>query len=211
LSTSPLIDVARAARRLGARPRAAKRWPPFLYFTDPERTPNLARTIAMLPRGCGVVYRAFGARTGFSEGRDLIRIARRRGLAFFVGADVRLATWLGADGLHLPERAAGRRGRNLSLKKRFWLSAAAHDEPAILRARAAGVEAVVISAVFPSDSPSAGGAMGVFVFMRLARLARLPAYALGGVNRGTIARLKGAGAVGVAAVSGATPMRASKT
>jgi len=208
---SPVIEIARTARRLAVRKRTAKPWPPFLYFTDPQRTPKLAGVIAMLPRGCGVVYRAFGARTAVSEGGMLIRIARRRGLTFFVGADVKLATRLGADGLHLPERAAGRRGRNLYLRKRFWLSAAAHDEPAVLRAHAAGVEAVVISAVFPSDSPSAGRAMGVFTFMRLARRARLPAYALGGVNRRTMIRLKGAGAVGVAAVSGADNARAPRT
>jgi thiamine-phosphate pyrophosphorylase len=140
-----------------------------------------------------------------------MRIARRRGLAFFVGADSRLAAQLGADGLHLPERAAGRRGYNLILRRRFWLSAAAHDEPAVLRARAAGVEAVIISAVFSSESPSAGRPMGVFAFMRLARRAGLPAYALGGVNRRTINHLKGAGATGVAAVSAGAGGRRPKT
>jgi thiamine-phosphate pyrophosphorylase len=211
LSISPLYELARAARGLGGRPRTGKRWPHFLYFTDPQRTPNPELIIATLPRGCGVVYRAFGARSAVRKGRDLIRIARRRGLTFFVGADSRLAAQLGADGVHLPERTAGRRGHNLSLKSRFWLSAAAHDEPAVRRARAAGIEAVVISPVFPSASPSAGRAMGVFTFARLARLTVLPAYALGGVNQRTIRRLKGAGAVGVAAVSGAARVDPSKT
>ncbi len=149
------------------------------------------------------MYRAFGAKLAMSEGRRLIRIARRRGLIFFVGADIQLAAQLGADGVHLPERAAARRGRNLSVKSRFWLSAAAHNEPAVRRARAAGVEALVISPVFPSDSPSAARPMGVFRFARLARVAGLPAYALGGVNRRTISQLKGSRAIGAAAVSGA--------
>jgi len=144
------------------------------------------------------------------DGRRLIRIARRRGLCFFVGADAYLAARLGADGVHLPERTAGRRGLNHALKGRFWLSAAAHDEPAVRRASAAGVEAVVISPVFESASPSAGRPIGVLTFARLARLAEMPAYALGGVNRKTIRRLKGAGAIGVAAVSGAA-VRRSKT
>jgi len=144
------------------------------------------------------------------DGRRLIRIAHQRGLCFFVGADAHLAARLGADGVHLPERAAGRRGRNHALKGRFWLSAAAHDEPAVRRARAAGIEAVVISPVFESASPSAGRPIGVLTFARLARLAEVPAYALGGVNRTTIRRLKGAGAIGVAAVSGAA-VRPSKT
>jgi thiamine-phosphate pyrophosphorylase len=132
-------------------------------------------------------------------------------LVFFVGSDSQLAARLGADGVHLPERAAARRGRNRILRSRFWLSAAAHDEPAVRRARADGVEAVIISAVFPSDSPSAGRPLGVLKFARLARLARIPAYALGGVNSRTINRLKGAGAIGVAAVSGGVAVRRLKT
>jgi thiamine-phosphate pyrophosphorylase len=203
LSRSPLVALARVARTLGRRRQTGKRWPTFLYFTDPHRTPDLTEVITNLPRGCGVVYRAFGARTAVSEGRALIKIARRRGLVFFVGADAGLAARLGADGVHLPERAAGRAGDNQTLKRRFWLSAAAHNERAVIRARAAGVEAIVLSAVFPSDSPSAGRPMGVFAFARLARLAQLPAYALGGVNYKTIKLLRGTSAIGAAAVSGA--------
>ncbi len=45
--------------------------------------------------------------------------------------------------------------------------------------------------------------MGVFAFARLARLAQLPAYALGGVNYKTIKLLRGTSAIGAAAVSGA--------
>ncbi len=141
----------------------------------------------------------------------MIRIARRRGVAFFVGADIALAARLGADGVHLPERDAHRRGRNLRLKDRFRLTAAAHNEPAVRRARAAGAEAVVISPVFPSESPSAGRPMGVLAFARLARISRLPTYALGGVNPRTLHRLRGAGATGVAAVSGVDGVQVIRT
>ena len=134
------------------------------------------------------------------DGLALARIARRRGLVFFVGADPRLAAALGADGVHLPQRDAGRRGRNLVLKQRFLLSAAAHDEGSARRARMAGVQALVVSTVFPSTSPSAGLAMGRLAFARLAHKTRLPIYALGGVNNFTIRQLMGSGAAGVAGV-----------
>jgi thiamine-phosphate pyrophosphorylase len=179
---------------------ARSAWPPLLLFTDPARTPDPVALAEQLPRGCGVVYRAFGAPDARAAGRRLAAVARRRGLILFVGADPALAAALGADGLHLPERAAGRRGDNLALRRRYRLTAAAHSLPAALRARRAGVEAVVVSPVFPSRSPSAGRPMGVLAFARLCRAAGLPVYALGGVNARTVGRLKNSGAIGLAAV-----------
>ena len=99
-----------------------------------------------------------------------------------VGMDARLAARLGADGVHLPERLAGRAGSIRALRQRFLVTGAAHSLPAALRARRAGVDALVVSPVFPSRSPSAGRAIGPRAFAGLARAIRTPSYALGGVN-----------------------------
>jgi thiamine-phosphate pyrophosphorylase len=197
---SQIETLARGARRLGSGRRLGKRWPSLLFFTDPDRTPDPVGIILRLPRGSGVVYRAFGSRSAVEDGRQVARAARRRGLVFFVGADSRLAARLGADGLHLPQRESGRLGRNSQLKRRFLLMAAVHNEPALRRARLAGIEALVISAIFSSQSPSAGQPKGPRLLARLIRQAGLPTYALGGINAETIKHLKGTGAVGVAAV-----------
>jgi thiamine-phosphate pyrophosphorylase len=190
----------RVARNLGPRPNGARAWPRLLFFTDPVRTPDPARVVTGLPRGAAVVYRAFGAPDAVAVGRRLARLARRRGVLMFVGADPRLAAAVGADGLHLPERLAMRAGVNGALKRRFRLTAAAHGPAAVRRARQAGVEAVVISPVFPSRSPSAGRPIGALRFRSLVRAAALPVYALGGVNLRTARALKGCGAAGLAAV-----------
>jgi thiamine-phosphate pyrophosphorylase len=190
----------RAARRLGARRGAAKPLPPLLFFSDPIRTPSPERIVARLPRGAGVVYRAFGAEDAVACGKMIAQVARRRGVLFLVGGDGALAARLGADGVHLPQRLAGRAGLVRALRRRFLVTAAAHDLPAALRARRAGVDAIVVSPVFPSRSPSAGRAMGVRAFTALIRAAGLPAYALGGVSAGNTRRLQGSGAVGLAAI-----------
>jgi thiamine-phosphate pyrophosphorylase len=117
-----------------------------------------------------------------------------------VGADARLATRLGADGVHVPERLAGRTGEVRALRRRFLVTAAAHGIPGIMRARRSGVDAVVISPVFASASASARRSLGPRLFAVLVRNARLPAYALGGVNGKTARQLSGSGAVGLAAV-----------
>jgi len=192
-----LWRAARTLRRPGAR---WKRLPPLLFFTDPVRTPRPGAVLAALPRGAGIVFRAFGARGALAEGRTLARLARRRGVKLLVGADAALAAALRADGVHLPERLCGRAGDIARLRRRFLVTGAAHGAAAIRRARRSGVDAVVISPVFPSRSPSAGRPLGPRRFAVLARGAGLPAYALGGVTAANIRRLRGCGAIGVAAI-----------
>src|SRR5579859_3871743 len=195
------LDVLwRAARKLRGRRRSRKTLPPLLFFTDPVRTPYPENVLARLPRGSGIVFRAFGAADALEKARRLARLARRRGVAFFVGADVVLAIAARADGVHLPERLAGRPGDNQRLRRRFIVTAAAHGLPAARLARRAGVDAIVLSPVFPSASPSAGRPLGVRRLAALVRAAGAPCYALGGVNGRTARALWGSGAVGVAAV-----------
>ena len=158
--------------------------------------------VARLPRGSAVVYRAFGGPEAVGRGLALARQARLRGVAFFVGADVRLAVRLRADGVHLPQRSTGRTGTIAALRHRFLVTGAAHGLPAALRARRGGLDAIVVSPVFASASPSAGRSLGLLRFASLVRQAGLPAYALGGVNDRTIRRLKGSGAAGMAAIDG---------
>ena len=174
----------------------------MLFFTDPERTPHPEDIVARLPRGSAVVFRVFGAAGALVQGRRLRRTASRRGVLFLVGADAALATALRADGVHLPQRLAGRAGVVRALGRRFLVTAAAHDLPAALRARRAGARALVMSPVFPSASPSAGKALGTLAFASLVRRAGAPVYALGGVNVRTARRLANSGAVGLAAIEG---------
>lgn len=200
-----LAALTRTARRLQAtslpKPGAtAKRLPALLFFTDPTRVPCPEAVVARLPRGAGVVFRAFGAADAVAQGRRLTAVARRRGVMVFVGADVGLAVALNADGVHLPQRQAARAGDNRAIRRRFRLTAAAHDEPAALKIGRAGIEALIMSPVFSSRSASAGRPLGVLAFVRQVRKARAPVFALGGINARTARRLARSGAAGLAAV-----------
>ena len=133
-------------------------------------------------------------------GRRLKAVARRRGLFLLAGADPALARAIGADGVHLPERLA-HRARALRRGRPGWVvTAAAHSRASILRAARAGVDAVLVSPVFESLSPSAGRPLTLVRFAALARGAPVPVYALGGVDGRTARRLTGSGAAGLAAV-----------
>lgn len=146
------------------------------------------------------MFRAFGAADAEAQGRRLRAIARARGLKLLVGADADLARRLGADGVHLPERLAATARR---LRRRGWIvTCAAHSLAAARRAKAAGADAVVVSAIFASDSPSAGAPIGPVRLALLVRQAGLPVYGLGGINNKTARRLKDAGLVGLAGIDG---------
>ena len=190
----------RQAQTLRPRRARGKALPRLVFFTDPARTPDPAVILARLPRGSGVVYRAFGAPGAVAVGRRLAQIAHRSGLLLLVGAEPRLAAAIGADGVHLPERLAPR-ARGLRAVRRGWLvTAAAHSAPAIVRARLAGADAVFLAPVFESASPSAGRPLGPLRFSALVARAGLPVYALGGVDSATARRIVRSRAAGFAAV-----------
>lgn len=193
-----------AALLAGAAP-ARKALPSLLFFTDPARTPDPEAVASTLPAGAAIVFRAFGAADAEAQARGLLAIARARRLKLLIGADARLAAKVGADGVHLPQRLA-HRARPLKTARPGWIvTAAAHSPRAAHWALGHGADAVVVSAVFASRSPSAGPPLGPVRLAALVRQARGPVYALGGINNETARRLVDAGLVGLAAVEGLAP------
>jgi len=188
--------VTRTAACLGRGRGLGKGLPPLLVFTDPVRTGDVEVLAARLGPGTALVYRAFGAPDAEIMARRLLKLARRRGFRLLIGADYRLAARIGAHGVHLPERLAylaptlRRHGR--------LVTAAAHSARAL---RAPGLDAVILSAIFPSASPSAGPPLGPLRLASMVRRSASPVYALGGINDSTAASLAGTGIAGLAGVS----------
>jgi len=121
-------------------------------------------------------------------------------MVLLAGADPSLAAAIGADGVHLPEHWANRAAGIRRTRPDWLVTAAAHSAAAIVRARRAGADAVFVSPVFASVSPSAGRPLGALRFAALARRTGLPVFALGGINAGTARRIARSGAAGLAAV-----------
>jgi thiamine-phosphate pyrophosphorylase len=172
----------------------------MFFVTDPGRTLNPTAVAARLPKGSGVIYRSFGSPNGPEVARALRRIADERGLILLIGADESLAAAIGADGVHLPQRFVGQ-GLRLRARRPDWIvTGAAHTARALKCAELAGLDAALTSPVFASRSPSAHTQLGPVRFANMVREARLPVYALGGVNHRTASRLLSTGAAGLAAV-----------
>lgn len=172
--------IAKPARAGNGRP-LPRAW----FLTDPRRTPKPERIVERLPSGFGVIFRHYGAKDRFAVGARLAAICRRRRLVLLVSADLDLAQRICADGVHWPEAML----RGVRARHPRWIeTASAHSPRAISKARRFGVDAAIVSAVFASASPSAGALIGPLRFRQIARNARLPVYALGGVTHGNAAR-----------------------
>jgi thiamine-phosphate pyrophosphorylase len=168
-------------------------------MTDEHRVPNPDAVIAKMPRGSAVIFRNYTDQCRAKTGQRLRALCKARGILFLVGGDPKLAHHLNADGVHWPEhalkRAAHRSGRRIKL-----VTAAVHNESALRRAERTGVDAVLISPVFPTDSHSGGKALGVPKFARLATQSRVAVYALGGITEQTAQHLLATDAIGLAAI-----------
>lgn len=172
--------------------------PPLLFLTDPVRVPDPAKALSALPQGTGVIYRHFGAEDRIETAMRLAEICTARQLTLLIAADPALALQTGAAGVHWPE---ARLSEARHWRHRFEIqTASAHSRPALARADRAGMSAVLVSKVFHSASSSVAPVIGAAKLRRLARLSRIPVYALGGVTAKSALRV--ASVAALAAIEG---------
>ncbi len=173
--------------------------PPLLLFTDPDRTPRPWEAAACLPAGAGLVYRAFGAADAEHIARRLREITRERGVLLLIGRDAELADRVGADGVHLPERALSAAYALEGRRPDWLLTGAVHSVDAAMTAR--DLDAVILSPVFLAGGASATKqALGLPTLIEASLRSITSVYALGGINADNAAALVGSGACGIAGV-----------
>ena len=173
--------------------------PPYIFMTDPERTPNVLRCAARLPNGSAVIYRHFGAADKYNIATALRQICFVNDVKFLIAQDEGLAREVGADGLHLPEKYLSAAKKLRARYPNWILSGAVHSTFSLNHTN--GLDAAILSPVFNSESVSAGTALGVDKFRGIVARAPLPIFALGGINNITAPQLLGSGAAGIAGVS----------
>jgi len=194
-----------AARHVSPDPvscgATARTLPPLLFFTDPMRTPEPWRTAGRLPAGAAVVYRHFGAADAEGVARRLRAATADRGVLLLIGLDANLAQAVGADGVHLPERAVAQATALRTARPDWLLTGAVHSGAAAQDAGSTGLDALVLSPVFTAGgASSAKPSMGLEALTQAVAAASLPVYALGGVSSETMDGLTGSGVCGIAGV-----------
>jgi len=198
------MNLADAAPRFNSKRPATRAVPALLLVTDDRRMPDPLPAARRLPAGAGILLRHYATAERIALARNLAALARRRRLTLLVAGDWRLAAAVGAAGIHLPEGLL-RSGRLAPLlgwarRRRRLVTAACHGRPALAMARRLGIDAALLSPVFPTLSHPDKAALGPLRFVILRRGAGIPVLALGGITEATARRLKGSGIAGLAAV-----------
>ena len=172
-----------------------------MAVTDERRGGDPLALAARLPRGSTLIFRHYEAPDRSVLAIRLAVICRKNRLKLRVAGDLDLAMRAHA-GLHLPDRMAKRASPRIRLWQRRGgtLTVAAHGRSGLRRAAELGAEAALLSPLFPTNSHPGAKPLGLQAFRRLARGAKLPVIALGGIDRTSVLQLKSAPIAGVAAV-----------
>jgi thiamine-phosphate pyrophosphorylase len=151
---------------------------PRLWLMTDERVKNkaLLRAVAHLPRGAGVIFRHYGLQRKKRRAlfERVLAAARPRGVRVLLAGTAATARAWGADGWHGGDN--GRRSRGA------LHTAPAHCVPEMRRAERAGADALFVSPVHATRSHARARPLGRVRFAMLARQARLPVIALGGMT-----------------------------
>lgn len=181
---------------------SGKPLPRLWFVTDAARVPDPELVIARLAPGSGVIFRDYDhpARNALAE--TLAAACCAAGHLFLVAGDPVLAEAVGADGFHAPQwQLAARDLRALKVACPHWvMTAACHDAEALRNAAAAGVDAALVSPVFPTRSHPGAPTLGADGLRRLVAAAGLPVIALGGIADDTVHMLQGLPIAGIAAI-----------
>ena len=158
-------------------------WPTAWLMTDARLGDQLWAILARMPAGSGVVLR------NLAPGEAVARICGERELVLAVSGDVALAERLGAALVHNPASATV-----------LPFSLSVHDEAEARQAKADVAALIFVSPIYPTRSHPGAPALGIDEAQRLAKLAGVPAIALGGMNEARFDALRSRGFAGWAGI-----------
>ncbi len=142
--------------------------PTIWLMTDERLGAGLWAAIGRVPHSGGVVLRHH--RSDVALGQRVAALCEQRGLLLSVAGDVAMARRLGAAMVHNPESEA------VGLQ----VSRSVHSRAEAYAARDADL--VFVSPLFASASHPGGATLGLAAALELAKLAGVPAIALGGMD-----------------------------
>ncbi|MCI0591772.1 MAG: Nudix family hydrolase, partial [Gammaproteobacteria bacterium] len=180
---------------------------PPLYLISPEPDRGWDDFLSKLDTCLRAGVRLFQLRSQClreDQYRTLVRLVRRvcdvHGAVLLLNASPSDVLGCGADGVHLSS------ARLLQLKERplgtdQWVGASCHNVTEILHAGRIGVDFIVLSPVFATPTHPEAKPLGWEGFRQLAEHARMPVYALGGMQAEHLETAWRVGAQGVGMVS----------
>lgn len=192
LQSHPLGREALKIRQAYSKPC---RLSPLIALSDPVRTPDIINWAKALPEHCAVIYRfeAFDAQLA----KALRKITSAKHQQFLIRSESHADL---SDGQHFRRSAdLGRITKKRSDDPGALLTLAAIKEGRYSEPLPA-LDGLLVSAIFPSESPSAGTPIGTDALRQRTQKWDVPIFALGGVTVQTVSALIGTNIAGIAAI-----------
>lgn len=169
-------------------------------MSDEDRLADPALLLPYLPPASAIIVRRRDPMAARDMARALTLAAAASGVTILLSATSPIDR-LDAHGLHIPEAAlANWRRSDIARLQPQLVTASAHGPMAAMRAAAFGVDAVLVSPVFATDSHETRRALGIMRFAAIARAAPIPVIALGGITAPRVRRVLHMGAAGIAGI-----------
>lgn len=132
---------------------------------------------------------------------DVLQICREKGTPCALHTYVTAAKSLHAEALHLPLQAFLSLGE--AEKRAFpTIGVSCHSLDDVIAAQDGGCSYVTLGHIFATDCKRGLPGRGLAFLDEVCRRANVPVYAIGGINRDNIARVRDAGASGACIMSG---------
>ena len=134
------------------------------------------------------------------EGKRLLPLARAAGIPFIINDHADVATFIGADGIHVgQEDLPVQKARRLLGPGRL-IGKSTHSLEQALAAEAEGADYLGFGPIFPTPTKPDYDSVGTEVIGPAAKQVRLPLVCIGGIDGTTIGQVVEAGATCVAVV-----------
>jgi len=172
---------------------------PLIAMSDPVRTPDILGWAKALPENCAIIYRY----NTFDEAiaKELRQLTLKHAQQFLIRSETKIAI---SDGQHFKRHtdiSNISRARQKAPDSLLTLAAIKEgDYPTPLPE----LDGLFVSAVFASQSPSAGTPLGIEALKLRVKAWPVPIFALGGITPYTAPSLRKTGIAGLAAVGALT-------
>ena len=133
---------------------------------------------------------------------DIRCLSHRYGAKMLVNDRIDIAMAVGADGVHLGERSISPEVARKLLGEERLIGVSCHDAESALAAWQGGADFITLGPVFFTPSKAEfGKPLGLSVLEEVARLVKIPVFAIGGIKPMNVREALSAGAWGIAVIS----------
>tara|TARA_B100001123_G_scaffold372995_1_gene437279 strand:+ start:87 stop:653 length:567 start_codon:yes stop_codon:yes gene_type:complete len=146
----------------------------------------------------GVIYRNYKDKKRENELIKIAKACKRKRNMLFVSNNSKLAIKYGADGIYIPSFNKSKKFMNLE-KKKLIILGSAHNQREIIDKIKQKCEGIFLSPIFKTNKSKKF--LGVVKFNMLKRNAKIKIFALGGINKENIKKIKSLNVAGCGGIS----------